>query len=123
MYSQESEYHKIVAGVGPALSTFVLSLVASKIAEEANKAIETKNGLHVSLTGKSCTVKTLEWTDIGACTFENVLNLQEMHQPISRYLLMRIAARKDFVGSEKRPVNQVSLTHSDIVIIKTDINV
>ncbi|KAJ3506750.1 hypothetical protein NLJ89_g6695 [Agrocybe chaxingu] len=100
--------------VCPALTSFAAQLVANKLIEEAEKAIDAANGLHLSLTGAQKRSKKLEWTDIGSLTFETVQNILQEHQPLTWSLVMKIATRppRNRNGAVavriKRPVNLVA---------------
>lgn len=115
-FSQNIPYFDL-KDVQSALSTFALHVTVTKLVEEAEDAVKTSNGLHVSISGKSQTVKKVDWMDIGATTFESTETIQKKHQPTTRYILTRISQRQDanFVR-KKRPVNMVSLSIRALII-------
>ncbi|KAF5328076.1 hypothetical protein D9619_013640 [Psilocybe cf. subviscida] len=112
MYCTSKPYSTI-GPVRPGISSFAAQIIGDRLVTEANKAIRTDSGLHVSLSGKSASVKAIEWPDIGATTFPSTQLLQSQYQPLSRHLLERIGARTprsvngESGGRQKRPVETV----------------
>ena len=114
MYSTTVPYSTIKP-IRPALSSFAAQLVESKLVKEAEAAIMTSSGLHVSISAKKSAVRNIEWTDIGTITMEKTQEIFKAHQPLTWSLILKLASRpprKDSQGvlaiRQKRPPEFVS---------------
>ena len=114
MYSTTVPYSTIKP-IRPALTSFAAQLIESKLVKEAEAAIMTSSGLHVSISAKKSAVRNIEWTDIGAITMEKTQEIFKAHQPLTWSLILKLASRpprKDSQGvlaiRQKRPPEFVS---------------
>jgi hypothetical protein len=111
MYSTTSPFHKIKP-VSPAISSFAVQLVKSKVVKDATSAVEPHNGLHATTNDGSS--RKVNWADIGATTVPVVSDILKKSQPIAWYLITgSIAAHKPMtldgkvVIRQNRPVDAV----------------
>ena len=91
MYSTTVPYLTIKP-IRPALTLFAAQLVESKLVKEAEAAISSSSGLHVSISAKN-SVRKVEWTDIGTTTMEETQKILKVHQPLTWSLILRLASR------------------------------
>jgi hypothetical protein len=92
MYSTSVPYPSIKP-VRPGLTSFAAQIVQNKLVQEAEKAIDVSNGLHVSISDSKTSAKKLEWTDIGSATVEHTQDIIRKHQPLTWSILMKLASR------------------------------
>jgi len=92
MFSTAVSY-KDIGPVRPALSSFAAQTVAQKLFDEANRAIQTDSGLHVTLSTKKHAAKRVEWTDLGATTLRQTQTIIQTYQPLTWDLFMKLATR------------------------------
>ena len=85
--------YKDIGPVRAALSSFAAQTIAKKLLEEAEKAIQTDSGLHVTLSTKKQAVKQIEWTDLGASTLQQTQRVIQKCQPLTWNLFTTLAAR------------------------------
>lgn len=115
MYSTTVPYSTIKP-VRPALTSFAAQLVESKLVKEAEAAIMSSSGLHVSLSAKRSAIRNVEWTDIGTTTMEQTQEILKAHQPLMWSLILKLASRPPRKNSQgvlairqKRPPELVSI--------------
>jgi hypothetical protein len=115
MYSTSAPYTKIKP-VRAALTSFAAQLVEKKLVKEAETAIKSTNGLHISLSTKKNTTQNLvDWPDVGNATIEKTSKIIQEHQPLTWSLIMKIASRpprkqdNEKLIRQKRPPETVSM--------------
>ncbi|KAF8166678.1 hypothetical protein BJ912DRAFT_1092378 [Pholiota molesta] len=112
MYSTDTPYSDLKP-VRTALTSFAVQTVLKKLVKEAESAIATLSGLHLSLSNKRHHEKKIEWRDIGALTFEHAQDIITMHQLLLWNLVNTLAARRPRDRSRivrtKRPPHLVAV--------------
>jgi hypothetical protein len=118
MYSTDAPYSD-VKPVRAALTSFAAQIILKKLTREAESAIATSSGLHLSLSNKGLQrEKKIEWRDIGALTFERAEDIITAHQPLLWDLVNKLAVRRPRNGDgvksvrTKRPPHLVRLSQS-----------
>lgn len=92
LYSTTTPYVDI-RPVRAALTSFAVQIIAKKLSREAESAVKSANGLHVSISSKTPT-NQLAWGDIGPNTVPRVTDIIRTHQPVAWHLANTVAARK-----------------------------
>lgn len=82
MFSPSPPYTEILP-VRAMLMSFAVQTVADKMIHEAEAAVHSESGLHVSLFEQCERTKALEWTDIGMATLNNTGDIIRKKQPLT----------------------------------------
>ncbi|KAF8811180.1 hypothetical protein BYT27DRAFT_7221584 [Phlegmacium glaucopus] len=110
MYSTTTPFHEIKP-VHPAISSFAVQLVKSKVVKDAASAVEPHGGLHATTSDKSS--RKANWVDIRAMTVPAVSDILKKSQPIAWYLITSIAANRPRIREgnvairQNRPIDAV----------------
>ena len=96
------------------LTSFAVQTVMEKMFHEAEAAVHSESGLHVSLFGQHGQTKALEWMDIGTATLNNTGNIIKEKKPLTYALIKKLCSRPPRVCNgvvvvrQKQPVDLVS---------------
>jgi len=90
----------------PALTSFAAQLVEKKLMKEAESAIKSSTGLHISLSKKETQENLIKWPDIGSATVENARKIIQEHQPLTWSLIMKISSRPPRTRNKVEAVRQ-----------------
>ncbi|KAF8193655.1 hypothetical protein BJ912DRAFT_1091531 [Pholiota molesta] len=112
MYTTNTPYTELKP-IRPALTSFAVQIVLKKLVAEAESAVSTSSGLHLSLSDKRHNEKKIEWRDVGALTFETAKEIITTHQPLLWNLVNTLATRRprdnSMVMRTKRPPHLVAV--------------
>ncbi|KAJ7580007.1 hypothetical protein C8J56DRAFT_1058311 [Mycena floridula] len=119
MYSTTKPYTEI-RPIRQCLTSFAAQMCQEKLRREARKAVDVKNGLHVTSirqNGIDAIETDQDWADIGASTASTTAEILKHHQPLAFHFMSVIAGQAEpdangvIAPRKRRPIEMV-ITHA-----------